>query len=455
MKQDVTAVFDIGKTNKKFFLFDSNFSVVHKEYIRLEETVDQDGFPTENLEALEKWIRSVFEKCLESNKYVIRGLNFSTYGASLVHLDKNGKPLTPLYNYLKPIPKDIIDKFENTHGDVSVETCAAQSGMLNSGMQLYWLKYTQPTVFGKIKYTLHLPQYLSYLFTQVPVSEYTSIGCHTALWDFENQNYHSWVIKERIDKLLPPIVTAETAISIRFKENLIKVGVGVHDSSSALIPYIKSSKKPFILVSTGTWSVSMNPYLMSVLTEEDIKNQTVNYMKTNGDFVKSAKFLLGKEYKFQIGQLSHFFNVPETFHKTVKFNAEIFQKLSADQTNCFSWKYLLDSNMPKKTTIKHVGFTEAYHQLMIELVKLQVENIKVAKGHSPKIKQLFVDGGFSDNDVFINLLTHHFKDLKVKSTKSSFGSALGACIVLTGQTLGPKFLSKKYALKKHIPFNLN
>ena len=59
--------------------------------------------------------------------------------------------------------------------------------MLNSGLQLYWLKKTKPEVFKKIKYSLHLPQYLSYIFTGIPLSEYTSIGCHTALWDYEKK----------------------------------------------------------------------------------------------------------------------------------------------------------------------------------------------------------------------------------------------------------------------------
>jgi sugar (pentulose or hexulose) kinase len=51
---------------------------------------------------------------------------------------------------------------------------------------------------------LHLPQYLSYLFSRVAASDITSIGCHTNLWDFSNNDYHEWVKKEAIiDKLAP------------------------------------------------------------------------------------------------------------------------------------------------------------------------------------------------------------------------------------------------------------
>ena len=99
-----------------------------------------------------------------------------------VHLDENGEVLTPLYNYTKPLDKEIVDSFLGKYGPkeefLSTTGCFDLS-LLNSGMQLYWLKYSKPEVFRKIKYSLHLPQYLSYIFTSIPLSEYTSIGCHS------------------------------------------------------------------------------------------------------------------------------------------------------------------------------------------------------------------------------------------------------------------------------------
>ena len=103
MKKKVTAVFDIGKTNKKFFLFDKNFKEVHKEYISFEEIEDESGHPTENLPALQKWLKDCFYRILDANVFDIRAINFSTYGASLIHVDENGKPLTSLYNYTKKL----------------------------------------------------------------------------------------------------------------------------------------------------------------------------------------------------------------------------------------------------------------------------------------------------------------------------------------------------------------
>jgi len=44
--------------------------------------------------------------------------------------------------------------------------------------------------------------------------------------------------------------------------------------------------------------------------------------------------------------------------------------------------------------------------------------------------------------------------MKLKSTSSSLGSALGAAIVISDRKLNSKFLKKNYALKKNVPFIL-
>ncbi|MBD0724703.1 carbohydrate kinase [Flavobacterium sp. L1I52] len=457
MKQKVTAVFDIGKTNKKFFLFDKDFKEVYREYIKFDEIQDEDGFPTEDIVALHKWLKELFHRILEAQEYDVKAINFSTYGASFVHLDENGELVTPLYNYTKPMDEALIASFYEKYGpemEFSAKTGSTNSGMLNSGMQLYWLKHTKPEVFKKIKYSLHLPQYMSYIFTGIPLSEYTSIGCHTALWDYEKKDYHSWVYEEEIHKILPPIVSTETSINMNYNGKRIKIGVGIHDSSSALLPYVRSSKEPFILVSTGTWSVSLNPFSDKTLTVKDIQDDCINYMRINGKPVKSARLLLGNEYTHQVHALADHFGLAHDYHKTVLFDSNLYHKIKKDFKYCFRWNAIEDANMPAKTEIIYDNFKEAYHHLMIELVLLQVQSIKRAAGNT-KIKKLFVDGGFSDNDVFIKLLSHYLRDMVLRSTNSSLGSALGAAISISDTKLNSKFLKENYSLKKHVPFIIN
>ena len=116
MAKRVTAVFDIGKTNKKFFLFDKNYKEVYREYASFDEVEDEDGYPTENIEALKTWIKELFYRVLENEDFKIKAINFSTYGASFVHIDEDGNPLTPLYNYTKEIDSSIVEEFYKKYG---------------------------------------------------------------------------------------------------------------------------------------------------------------------------------------------------------------------------------------------------------------------------------------------------------------------------------------------------
>ena len=451
---DVTAVFDIGKTNKKFFLFDKDYQEVYRDYTKFETIEDEDGYPTENLQALQTWLKEVFDKILVEMEYNITAINFSTYGASLVHLDENGEVLTPLYNYTKPLDKKYIDSFFEKYGpemDFAVATGSSNSGMLNSGMQLYWLKQTKPEIFKKIKYSLHLPQYISYVFTGIPISEYTSIGCHTALWDYGKRDYHDWVYAEGIHRILPPIVSTETSMNMNYNGKRIKIGVGIHDSSAALLPYVRSEKEKFVLVSTGTWSIALNPFSNASLTKGDIEKECINYMRINGKPVKSSRMFLGNEYNLQVQNLSKHFNVHKDYHKCVDFNQDTYFKILKDFKPMFRWISFETKEMPLDTKIPYDSFEQAYHHLMVELVLLQVESIEIATS-GDTIQKLYIDGGFSDNRVYIKLLSHYLRNMELRTTDSALGSALGAAIAISDSKLDSKFLKKNYSLKKHVPF---
>lgn len=194
MPKPVIAIFDVGKTNKKLFLIDENYSIVYERSARFVETVDEDGEPCENLESLRSSVYDSLHQVLQLKEFDVRAINFSTYGASFVYLDENGNPLTPLYNYLKEYPEALKKAFYAEYGGeekISLETASPILGSLNSGMQLYRLKNEKPEIFKKVKWALHIPQYLSYLITGKAVADITSIGCHTQLWDFNKSEYHN------------------------------------------------------------------------------------------------------------------------------------------------------------------------------------------------------------------------------------------------------------------------
>jgi len=449
---ELTAIFDIGKTNKKFFLFDANYQQVHQDYVRFDEIKDEDGFPCDDLNAIKQWMDLCFRKMLKSKKYKLKAINFSSYGASFVHLDHRGEPLTPLYNYLKPYPKKLLRQFYSTYGgskNFAKATASPQLGMLNSGLQLYWLKYKHPKIFKKIKWSLHLPQYLSYLFTGLPLSEFTSIGCHTGLWDYKKNDYHQWVYAEGIDRILPPIVNTATSINQNFDGQNIKIGVGIHDSSSALLPYLRADDNPFLLISTGTWSIALNPFTSCTLSGNDLKNDCLNFLRIDGASIRAARLFLGNEYKIQIEILHKHYNKKHGHHREMKLDQKIIEQLLIKFKRRFHFESIaLENKQPKKTNLsKFADFKTAYHQLMLELVSLQIDAAERAIGDTP-IQKIYIDGGFANNDIYVKLLAQHFKGIKFRTTRSPLGSALGAAMVIAEEGIGKRFLKKHYGLKK-------
>lgn len=419
----VIAVFDIGKTNKKLFLFNESYKIVFERASRFIETVDEDGFACENLGSLTLFIFDSLNEISKLKEFKIKAINFSAYGASFVYVGEDGKPICPLYNYLKPYPEALSHKLYNKYGGekkFSLQTASPALGSLNSGLQLFRLRNEKPDVFEKVKYALHLPQYLSFLLTGKYYSDLTSIGCHTAMWDFEKHRYHEWIQHEGVALKLAPIEPANNVYPALYRGTNFNVGIGLHDSSAALIPYLVNFTEPFILISTGTWCISLNPFNQSPLTNEQLKHDCLQYLQYQGKPVKASRLFAGFEHEQQVKRIAEHFNDNINFRDMI-FDPGVNAHVRANfpQNLNFSERELPDFKNP----------TEAYHQLINDLVSAQVAStLLVLKGSS--VKRIFVDGGFSKNSIFMHLLAAAFPQMEIFAASMAQASAIGAALAI-------------------------
>jgi len=447
-KEPVILILDVGKTNKKVLLFNQQYQLVLEESSHFEEIFDEDNFPTENLYELTNWVFTSVNKLLQADNYEIRAIHFSGYGASLVCLDLAGNPVFPLYNYLKPFPADLKNGFFEKYGNeekISMETCSPMLGNLNSGLQLYRLKHLFPSKFDNIEYALHLPEYLSYILTKKHFSNMTSIGCHTMLWNFGHQAYHSWVQSEFIHHKLAPIKNGDEVAGF-FSDN-IPVGVGLHDSSAALIPYLSSFSEPFLLISTGTWCISMNAFNDQPITMAEFKQDVLCYMTYQGKPVKSSRLFAGNEHEIQVKRLSEFFKKPNDYFKSVQYDS---------LKDVFFSKEITDENEPsiefsfsKVDLNQFSNYESAYHALILNLVELQVISSNLVLLGAP-VKKIFVDGGFGKNVVFMNMLAKRYPRIEVYSSVVSQASALGAAMAIHSSWNSNPIPTKLIELKRFI-----
>jgi L-fuculokinase len=422
--QNVYLIYDIGKTNKKVLVFSEDGQVIDEYNEQFPETTDEDGFPCDDLQKLSAWVLGQFELLQNDERYQIKAINFATYGASFVHIDKEGKSLTPLYNYLKPLPETIEEQFlssyfHNSTDEFALNTASPFMGMLNSGLQLYWLKHTQPEVWNSVQYSLHLPQYLSYLFTGKVFSDYTSVGCHTGLWNAKKKQYHFWVVEEGIEKKLAPLLSS----AIAGEKNGIQIGTGLHDSSSALIPYLQQYKEPFLLISTGTWCINFNPFNAASLTTGELQQDCLCYLQANGEPVKASRIFLGKEHEHQTKRIAAHFNTADDFYKQIK-------QPTAIETSSFIPACMEGSGpMPQHQTQEwnlnaYQSAADAYTALMKGLTGLLKLSIDLV--HTKNVEQFFIDGGFGNNFLFKYYLQQHYKHIKITTIEFAQATAWGA-----------------------------
>ena len=425
MKIPVIAVFDIGKTNKKLLLFNEHYQVVFEQSRNLAETVDEDGFPCEDLDSLSLFVFNTMRSIFSNPNFDIKAVNFSSYGASLVYLDENGKPLTPLYNYLKD---ELLEQFYSSYGgkdDFAYKTASPVLGSLNSGMQLYRIKYERPELLKKIKTVLHLPQYLSYLISGKLVSDITSIGCHTNFWDFSKNEYHQWLIDENLLGKLAPIAASDERIKTSFEGHSFDSGIGLHDSSAAINPYLISFKEPFVLISTGTWCISLNPFNVSPLSKEELESDCLCYLQYKGTPVKASRLFAGHEHEQEVNRIAEYYGKPKSRFEEMSFDKSLLALENIE---------MKDEDFSKQELAAFSSDAEAYHHLILNLIKKQKRSTQLILNGS-NVNRIFVDGGFSKNSIYMNLLSLMFPEMEVFAASMAQATAMGTALVVH-QSLG-------------------
>ena len=240
------------------------------------------------------------------------------------------------------------------------------------------------------------------------------------LWNFSENKYHDWVLKEGLDKLLPPTSSK----------------VGLHDSSSALIPYLNTFTEPFVLISTGTWCISLNPFNDTTLTIDELKQDVLCYLSYTGKPIKAARLFSGKAHEQGVLLLDTHFNKAPDYFTSIHYDAAIIIK---DATENFD-------------LAQYPNYETAYHHLVAQLVRKQIisTNLIIAK---TKVKRIFVDGGFSKNEIFMNLLAMAYPQYEVFAAAIPQASALGAALAVhedwNSKTIPNNLISLQYYASKN------
>jgi hypothetical protein len=209
-------------------------------------------------------------------------------------------------------------------------------------------------------------------------------------------------------------------------------GIGLHDSSAAMIPYLESFREPFVLISTGTWCISMNPFNQSPLTIAELQKDCLRYISYQGRPVKASRIFAGHEHELQVKKLAAHFNKPHNYYTRFSFDPTLVLSLrsSGQSTPQKAVNTPVSSSFfAERQLADFSSYEAAYHQLLMDIMEQQIASTRLVL-EGKDTRRIFVDGGFGKNPVYMHLLAAAFPRTEVFAASISQATALGAALAV-------------------------
>ncbi|WP_420006574.1 FGGY-family carbohydrate kinase [Arenibacterium sp. LLYu02] len=419
------AVLDIGKTNAKVALVDTDRMIEVAVRTRPNRVLQAPPYPHFDIEGL-------WDFFLDSLRHFhaehgVDEISVTTHGACLVLLTEAGELACPVLDYEHDGPNGLAEDYDKIRPPFSDSGSPRLPMGLNAGAQLHWLLDTIPSLRDRVAQVVTYPQYWSGRLTGHFATEATSLGCHTDLWLPQQGRFSD--LPQQLGLPMAPLsrasdvagrITAEIAAATGLPV-ATKVRSGLHDSNASLLPYLSQLDGPFSVVSTGTWVICMS--MGGDSPALDPARDTLMNVNALGDPVPSARFMGGREYELM---------KPETAAAT---GAEIDRVLSSE-------KALYPAIEPGSGPFggcrggwSDPGMTPgekgAALSLYLALVTATCLSLIRAKG------PILVEGPFTQNDLYLDMLAVRTGQ-KLFVSRSATGTSIGAsmlCAPLQGEGL--------------------
>lgn len=295
------AVFDLGKTNSKLFVFSASGDIVGES--RTKPFWRQSGdLRVLDDEHLFHWMRDSLGEAVATHG--VDRVIFSGHGCTFALTD--GDLLAhPILDYEQEPPVEVARRIDALVPDFA-ETFSPHLPLgFNYGRHILWLNDRDPALLDRADSILAYPQFWSWKFSGKKVSEVSYLGCHSHLWAPLADDFSSLVVRQGWRGKMPDFARAGDelgvyeATSTNGATALVQVHNGVHDSNASLYYYRSLGFDDFTLVSTGTWVIVFNSAcpLQALDRERDmLANVTVDHMPT-----ATIRFMGGREYDVASG----------------------------------------------------------------------------------------------------------------------------------------------------------
>jgi hypothetical protein len=454
-------VLDIGKTNKKLFVYDSRLRCLNPEEPGAQfPLIMREGLACDDMEAIHRWMMDGLRHAAAQHQD-IGAISISTHGATIALLgcrkdgifSGDGGLVFPIVSYTHDIGEAAEEAFFQDIG-LSPEECQRQTAtarfgwLINHGKQIHYLQRRMPERFAEVTDILMFPQYVGYLLTGRKGIEPTYIGCHGYLLDASGARYSLVAERLGIADKLPPLpagktwdvlgtITPDVAAATGLRPDCL-VTMGVHDSNAALVPYFaKRGRTPspakdrrergqlapadFVVQDSGTWIVTMAPCARAEFAAGELGKEVFFNWSIYGTPVKTTIFRGGAEFDFfrqrVLDGKPRPSGVDEGVLREVAEKREAFSLPTIERGSGLYPKSI--ARLEGLDTIFRDPVT-AWHVVDLGLAVQGYHAIAMAAGQNPR--EVYIEGNVGrNNPVYRRVVSSLFPQAKV-----SFGSLGGA-----------------------------
>lgn len=408
-------VVDVGSTNVKVTLFDSALNEIRSR---------TQGCTTAKVPYLHKVVDPIlgfvaqaiedFDRILPADKIVP-----CAHGSSLALLDEGDGLAMPIMSYEAEIPDAVCRQYDKICPPFEEVLSPVNPGALTLARQLLWQETEFPDDFSTVHTIVPLAQYIAMRLCGTKATEVTALGAQTHLWNPLRRNYSKLARQRGWADLFAPIAHAWDKLGpvedlkLRGRGEVL---TGIHDSNANLLRYLGSGD--FCLLSTGTWIIAFDT-AADVRTLQAERDQVSN-TSIFGEPIACCRFMGGREFEL-IAQGAR----PEQASMAAT-SALIDEKVMALPSFTDSGGPLPKTGGKGRICGALPDTPEARASLaslycaQMTAIALQAMNTRTS---------IIVDGPFSTNEVYLNVLSHLLKDCPVCSATDKNGTSKGAAML--------------------------
>ncbi len=422
-------VMDIGKTNAKLCVVDAQTGALVSTDTTHTRTIDSPPYLHLDTASLWDWYTAGLKR-LQQNT-LIDTIVVTAHGATAALLDDDGLVL-PVMDY----EFSGLDEFRAEYDlrcDEFEQTYSPKLPLgLNVGRQLYWQRARCEARFNRAKYLLPYTQYWSWLLTGKAVSEVSTIGSHTDLWNPLEKRYSDFAVREGFAELFPKTLHASESLgSLRASvqaatgiDDHCKVLVGIHDSNASLVPWMSNRAEPFTVMSTGTWVIifSLGTPLPGILAERDC---TAN-VTIHSEPVACARFMGGREYGAIAGRESSVIATEADLLSIIEHGVFALPAFAETGGPYPGLNGLIQSSITLSNSQRH-----ALASLYCALVSDESLGLCYSSG------DIIVEGAYAKNSLLLQCLAVFRDKQTVYASADSTGTTMGAAMLATDNVKPP------------------